>query len=169
MNRKEGNDQESIQLPNTFHSKTPRHQRGRRTHIKKWHHNQNTTSRKLKGQVLPKKWPNGYQNKKFTKTYMQRHTLTDIVNHSKSTALEQSVKVLLGGLNWFYMATNLALIPAVVYTRLLFNLRKCFLTHQCNISENIKIKQIQRWNNNEDSIARNNWNAEAKENEQKTV
>ena len=44
---------------------------------------------------------------------------------------------------------------------------KGFLTHQFNISENIKkIKRIQRWNNDEDSTARNNWNAEAKENQQ---
>ena len=37
---------------------------------------------------------------------------------------------------------------------------------QCNFSENIKIKRIQRQNNEEDSTARNNWNAEAKENQQ---
>ena len=41
-----------------------------------------------------------------------------------------------------------------------------FQTHQCNISENRDIKRIQRWNNDEDSTARNNWNAEAKENQQ---
>ena len=45
-NRKEGNGQESIQLPNTFRQ---RHQRERRTHLKQRHHNQNTSGRKPKG------------------------------------------------------------------------------------------------------------------------
>ena len=58
---------------------------------------------------------------------MQRRTMTDTctVNHSRSTALEQSVKLLLGrwrsvgvgwgrGLNRFYVATTLALSSAVV-------------------------------------------------------
>ena len=47
----------------------------------------------------------------------------DILNHSRSTALERSVKLLLGwgegagagGLNSFYIATTLALSFAVVY------------------------------------------------------
>ena len=47
VNRKGGNDQESIQLPNTSG-----HQRERRMHLKQWQHNQNTTSRKSKGQFL---------------------------------------------------------------------------------------------------------------------
>ena len=51
-NRKEGNDQEPIQLPNIFR---PRHQRERRTHLKQRHRNQNTTSRKPKGQFLSQK------------------------------------------------------------------------------------------------------------------
>ena len=97
---------------------------------------------------------------------MQRHTMTEIVNHSRSTALEQPVKTLLGDLNQFYVATTLALSSAVVYTRQLFSPRKGFLNHQYNISKNIKIKEIQRWNNDEDLTARNNWNAEAKENQQ---
>ena len=105
------------------------------------------------------------QNKNVTRTYMQRHTMTEVVNHSRSNALEQSVKILPGGLNRFYMATTLALSFAMVYTRHLFSPCERFLTHQCNISNNIKIKQIQRWNNNEDS-ARNSWCAEAKENQQ---
>ena len=81
---------------------------------------------------------------------MQRHTMIEIVNHSRSTVLERSVKILMGGgggggggLNRFYVATVLALSSAVVYTRYLFSLREGFLTHQRNISENIKIKQIQ--------------------------
>ena len=48
------------------------------------------------------------------------------------------------GLNRFYVATILALSSAVVYTRHLFSPCEGFLTHQCNISENIKIKRIQR-------------------------
>ena len=63
-NRKEHIDQESIQLPNTFR---PRHQTERRTHLKQRHHNQNTTSRKPKGQFLSQKWPNGYPKKKKKK------------------------------------------------------------------------------------------------------
>ena len=38
------------------------------------------------------------QNKNFTRTYMQRHTMTEIVNNSRSTALERSVNSLTGGL-----------------------------------------------------------------------
>ena len=38
-------------------------------------------------------------------------------------------------------------------------------SQQCSISENIK-KRIQRWNNDKDSIEKNNWNAAAKENQQ---
>ena len=56
VNRKEGSDQESIQLPNNFRQ---RHQRERMTHLKQRHHNQNTTSRKPKGSFrFPKmaKW-----------------------------------------------------------------------------------------------------------------
>ena len=45
ITRKEGNDQESIQLPNTF---DPRPRKERRTHLKQRHHNPNTTSRKTK-------------------------------------------------------------------------------------------------------------------------
>ena len=45
------------------------------------------------------------------------------------------------GLNRFYVATTLTLSSAVVYTRHLFSPREEFLTHQCNISESIKIKE----------------------------
>ena len=51
-NRKEGNDQESIQFPNTFR---PRRQKEGRTYLKQRHHNENTTSKKPKGQVLSQK------------------------------------------------------------------------------------------------------------------
>ena len=90
-NRKEGNDQEWIQFPNTFR---PRHQKERRMHLKQRHHNQNTTSQK--GSFVPKIGRMAIQNKSFTRTYMQRHTMTEIVNHCRSTALEWSVKILLG-------------------------------------------------------------------------
>ena len=49
FNKKEGNDQEMIQLSNTFR---PRHKRERRTHLKQRHHKQTTTSRELKGHFL---------------------------------------------------------------------------------------------------------------------
>ena len=47
---------------------------------------------------------------------MQRHTMTDIVNHSRNIALERSIKALLGGLNQSYVATALVLSSTVVYT-----------------------------------------------------
>ena len=47
-NRKEGNDQESTQSPNTFR---PRHRKGKRTHLNQWQHNQNTTDQKAKRTV----------------------------------------------------------------------------------------------------------------------
>ena len=64
------------------------------------------------------------------------------------------------------MAWILAFSSAVVHTKHLYSPREGFLTHQCNVSEKINIKQIQRWNNDEDSTARNNWNAELKEHQQ---
>ena len=75
-------------------------------------------------------------------------------------------KKVYSGTNRFNVATTLALCSAMVNTRHLFSPREGFLTRQCNISENIKIKRIQKWNNDEDSTARNNWNAEAKANQQ---
>ena len=77
--------------------------------------------------------------KNITCTYMQRHTMTEIVNQSRSTALERSVKILLGGgrgrgrLNRFYVTKTLALCSAIVYTRQLSSSREGSLTHQCNI------------------------------------
>ena len=79
ITRKEGNDQESIQLPNTFRSKTPT---GKMDALKA------TAKKKKKKKKIEK-------NKKYTKTYMQRTTVTEIIKHSRSTALEQSVKILL--------------------------------------------------------------------------
>ena len=62
--------------------------------------------------------------------------MAEIVNHSRSIALERSVKFLLVPLNRFYAATTLALSSAVVFTRQLFSPREGFLSHQYNISEN---------------------------------
>ena len=74
---------------------------------------------------------------------MQRHTMAEIVNNKRSTALERSVKTLFvcvcvwwgggggGGLNRFYVATTLTLSSAVVYTRHLFSPHEEFQTHQC--------------------------------------
>ena len=104
------------------------------------------------------------------KQCMQRHTITKIVNHSRSSALERSVKPYWGGeggvLNRFYVTTTLVLSSVVIYTRHLFSPKEGVFTQQCIISKNIKIKRIQRWNNDKDSTVRNNWNAEAKENQQ---
>ena len=104
-----------------------------------------------KDSFLPKNGQTAIQ-KSFTKTYMQRHTMTDIhvVNHRRSFALERSGGgrggggwEAGGGLNCFYVAIAIPLSYAVVYTKH-FSLRERFLTHQCNISENIQIKLIQR-------------------------
>ena len=70
---------------------------------------------------------------------MQRHTMTEVVHHSRSTALERSVKTLLVGVGlWgggegggasmilYYVATILALSSAVVYRRYLLNPREEF-------------------------------------------
>ena len=83
FNRKEGNDQKSIQLPNTFR---PSHQGKRKTHLKQRLHNQNTTSRKPNRQFFPKIGQTAIQNKKVHQD-MQSHTMTKIVNSSTSTVL----------------------------------------------------------------------------------
>ena len=92
LNRKEIIDQESIQIPNTFRS---RHQRERRrTHLKQRHHNQNTTSKKPKGQFLSKiNGQTAIEHK--TKQHQDKQAkgyCDKIVNHSRGIALEQSVK-----------------------------------------------------------------------------
>ena len=65
-----------------------RHQRERRTHLK-----QGTTIKILqtecqKDRFHPKQVARWLLKKKESATYMQRHTMTEIVNHSRSTALE---------------------------------------------------------------------------------
>ena len=82
----EGNDQESIHLPSTFR---PRHEKERRTYLK-----QRTTIKTLQAESQKdsffqkkKKKKNGQpavKNKNFTRTYMQRHTMTETVNHSRN-------------------------------------------------------------------------------------
>ena len=89
-NRKEGDDQESIQLPETFR---PRYQIERRTRLtapQSRHYKQ-----KARRTGFPPNRPNGYQKnkkiekKEITRTYMQ---MTEIVNHSRSTALDRQIK-----------------------------------------------------------------------------
>ena len=48
---------------------------------------------------------------------MQIHTMTEIVTFNRRTAMERPVKILLGVLNRFYVATTLALSSALLYTR----------------------------------------------------
>ena len=75
-----------------------------------------------KDSFFPRNWPNSYPKYKFTRTYMQRHTMTEIVNHNRSNALKRSVETLWRwwwwwwGFNRFYVATTLALSSALVNT-----------------------------------------------------
>ena len=137
-------------------------------HLKQQLPNQNTTSRKPQGQFLSQKSAKRLSQIKKNHRGTQAKTYND--RNSKPQQkhrLGMASKVLLGGvLARFYVATTLAPSSAMVYTRHLFNPRVGFLTHQCKFSENIKIERIQRGNNDEDSTARNNSNAEAKENQQ---
>ena len=68
---------------------------------------------------------------------MKRHTMIEIVNHSRSTALERSVKSLrggvggveggaMGGLNRFYVATTLALVGhSVLFSPFIYSTVVC--------------------------------------------
>ena len=120
LSRKEDNDQESVQLPNTFRSKTPK---GKKDALKVTTPQSNHCSRKPKGQFLPKNGQMTIRNKNFTKIYKQRHTMIDIVNHSRSTALERSI-ICYWGEGVFYVATILAFSSVVVYRRHLFSPRE---------------------------------------------
>ena len=72
----EGNDQESIQLPNAFH---PRHQGERRTHLKVTAQQSKHYKQKAKRTVsFPNNWPNGYPKYRFyqdmhAETYNDKH------------------------------------------------------------------------------------------------
>ena len=103
VNRNEGNDQESIQLPYTCRL---RHRREKKDAIKATAPQSKPYKQKAKKDsfFLKKIGQTAIQNKNFTKTYMQRHTMTEIVNHSRSNALERSVKPLLESLN--YLVSN---------------------------------------------------------------
>ena len=70
VNRKEGNDQESIQLPNTFRSKTPK---WKKAAIKVTAPQSKHYKQKVKSSVFPPKHgQTAIQNKNFTKTYMHK-------------------------------------------------------------------------------------------------
>ena len=75
--------------------------KGKATEIQSEHYKQ-----KAKRIVsFPKNGQTAIQNKKFTRTYMQRRTMTEIVNHSRSTALDGQKKFY-WGLYRFYVVTN---------------------------------------------------------------
>ena len=102
--------QESIHLPNTFRSKTPKRKKDalKVTAPQSKHYKQ-----KAKRTFFQTNSQTAIQNKTYTKTNMQRQTITDLVNHSRSTALERVG----GGFKSIYVATTLALSSVVVYTR----------------------------------------------------
>ena len=104
--------------------------------------------KKKKTVSFPKISRKAIQNK--NKNHQTIHTMTEIVNHSRSTTLERSVKNLLRvglgqELKSILLATTLALSSAVVYIRYLFSPREWFL--HCNSSvqhlREHKIKLIQ--------------------------
>ena len=110
-------------------SKTPKGKQGafKATHAPQLKHYKQTAKRTVS---FPKIGQTVIKNEnKITRTYMWRHTMTEIVNHSnsRSTALEQLINILLGDLNRFYVATSLALSSAVVDTRHLLSPREGFL------------------------------------------
>ena len=97
---------------------------------------------------------------------MQRHTITDIINHSRSTALERSVKYYWGGwgggggLKSILHGHNPRLFVLSWYKQYILSVRVKNSSVQ-HVREHIK--RIQRWNKYEDSTAtsRNNWKAKA--------
>ena len=94
LERKEGYDQESRQLPDAFRSKTPKGNKGsvNVTAPQSQHYKQ-----KAKRAVTVHKMAKRLSKIKIASlSNMQRHKMTDIENHSRSTALEKSVKILLG-------------------------------------------------------------------------
>ena len=149
----------------SFRSKTPK---GKKDALKTMARQSKHYQKKAKRTVyfFSKFWPNGYP--KQTKIDQDIHAKTYNDRSSKPQQkhyLGTGSKIFLEGeggvgegLNRFYVATTLALISAVILTRPLFSPHEGSLTLQCNNSENIKIKRIQRWNNDEDSTARNTWN-----------
>ena len=122
-----------------------RHQRERETHLKQQYHNQNTTNRMPKGPFLSQ--TSGQTAIKNNKSRQDIHAKTYNDRNSKPQQKHRlrtvSKNFTWWGFNRFYVTTTLALSPAVLYTRHLFSPREGFLTHQCYISENIKVKRIQ--------------------------
>ena len=76
LNRKEGNDQESIQLPTAFRSKTPK---GMKDALKVTAQQSKNYKQKAKRTVSCQRMA----NKKFNKTYMQRHTGPELIKKGK--------------------------------------------------------------------------------------
>ena len=87
-NRKEGNDQESIQLSHTSHQ---RHQREKKTQTRNnWTLMETSLAESQTDSYFPIKWPNGYPKQKdVSDTHIQRRSITKI-NHGRRTALERS-------------------------------------------------------------------------------
>ena len=120
QNRKEGNNQVSIQLSHTAHQ---RHQRERNTNTKYelLDPNGNITSRKPNGRLLSHKVAKWLSKRKRCKRHTHSKTNYNKINHDRRTALERSVKSIgwrgAGGgrgLNRFYVGTILALTSAAV-------------------------------------------------------
>ena len=116
--RKKANDQESIQLPNTFQFKTPK---GMKDALKVMAQRSNHFKETAKRTVSSKTWPNGYEKKKKK----------ELTGGGTGGGGGEGVRV---GLNRFYVATTLTLSSAVGYTQDICSVR--------NISDNIKIKRI---------------------------
>ena len=139
-------------IRNRYNYLTPsvlRYQRERRVHLKQRHHNKTLQAESQKGSfVPPKKITKRLSKIKihqdiYANTYNDRYSKQQ-QKHYLGTASKMLLGVcVLGGLNRFYVATTIALSSAFVCTRHLFSPREEFLTHQCNISENIKIHRIQ--------------------------
>ena len=154
INRKEGiRDRYNYLIPSVQNTKIER-----MAYLKQRHHNQNTTNRKAKGQFFLTnigqtsiETKNSNRNK-HAKTYndrnskpQQKHCLGTVRRKFTSGCVGEGRGR--GSFNRYFVATTLALSSAVLYTRHLFSPGEGFLTHQCNISWDTKIKRIQRWNN----------------------
>ena len=87
QNRKEGNDQESIQLSHTSHQT---HQREKKTQTRNnWTLMETSLAKTQTDSYFPIKWPNGYPKQNdVSDTHIQRRTITKI-NHDRRTALER--------------------------------------------------------------------------------
>ena len=122
----------------------PRHQRERRAHLKQWHHNQNTTSRKPKGQFLSRKMAKQLSKIKISLTYIQRYTRRNDRNSKPQqknrlgTFSKNLTGRLVGGGGEGEGYNPRPKFSRGIYTRQCFSSCEGFLTHQCNISKNIR-------------------------------